>query len=707
MERCKACDSPLETVDYQARAADEAHRTIIVCPNCPLDANKFLRRQSITSGSKDVFSPMFSRPPPPRPPRNRCNEISTMAMYEYRFEHIPIQNDSYENTKVEYKVSLGRSNGSVTASHIPLWCRDNEVISFGETTEVAMGVKRVSVTSHSIYGNPRLSAPCTVAHVKELALRAGWKTYLTKDEGLHGPPYLSVLVRSETKDEEVILEVYSMFGCPIHMSKFMGAYEPAHLMNLSPRAWDMPPHAALGMLCTQKLDGERALIMVKGSIAFHVSRSASLTVKSFMVVPPEFRTDKIEVYDTEYVPSMGYAIIDVLMIHGKFAPEKRDMGWVIESIRSRVDLCKAIGIFVRQYEVVTDPARQLRSVGKCSDGLIAIDHGSTNCRKLKTVRSVELKVSEDSSCLLSRDNTVVFPGLSPPRNFPSGTILEVRFAPSRNPGRVEVLTIFERVDKERPNDNGAIISILRSMGDERENPNNERRAALAWCRQLSRHINKVVESKEGRPIIMDVGTGDGQSLDFMDLDSSKFSRILVEPDERRVRSLCARLKCPVPAPGVGHLRVAIKSLVTRTKSVIVCNATLGEIVRCKDLMEPLAPHLRCIVGTFSLHHAISDVAMMKLLWKVPVYGCTYVYDHVDSGGVLIDTCGVSMKKVDDNVAEVRWGSDKLYREYPATTSDFRQFSEVVDPSLPPLSFPIPEGEAGKICSHVRLLYPTH
>lgn len=38
--KCAACNSKFTTIEYQARAADEAQTVIETCPKCPLDAGK-------------------------------------------------------------------------------------------------------------------------------------------------------------------------------------------------------------------------------------------------------------------------------------------------------------------------------------------------------------------------------------------------------------------------------------------------------------------------------------------------------------------------------------------------------------------------------------------------------------------------------------------------------------------------------------------
>lgn len=55
----KACNSALSTIEYRARAADEAQRTITICYNCPLDASKL----SISSVPRQphMHLPRFTR----------------------------------------------------------------------------------------------------------------------------------------------------------------------------------------------------------------------------------------------------------------------------------------------------------------------------------------------------------------------------------------------------------------------------------------------------------------------------------------------------------------------------------------------------------------------------------------------------------------------------------------------------------------------
>ncbi|KAI0155064.1 hypothetical protein GGR52DRAFT_577423 [Hypoxylon sp. FL1284] len=252
--------------------------------------------------------------------------------------------------------------------------------------------------------------------------------------------------------------------------------------------------AARGMMYTLKLDGERTLVVALGGIAAFVSRGARMTCKAWKTYEA-FTYDGITVYDTEYVPGLGYAAIDVLMINGRLAPEQRTMEWVYGCMVSKAEEARDLGIYVRKYGTLIDPVRELRLIPAVADGLMAIDQDSTNSRKLKVVKSVELVVSEDGS-LLSRNGTEVFLEMSKPPNCQEGDIVEVRFRYGSNTPTDDEPPLFAS-------------GILSSMFANESNDNNDRRTALVWCRSISAHVNSLAENMvTNKRIIIDVGTGD-------------------------------------------------------------------------------------------------------------------------------------------------------------------------------------------------------
>lgn len=170
------------------------------------------------------------------------------------------------------------------------------------------------------------------------------------------------------------------------------------------------------------------------------------------------------------------------------------------------------------------------------------------------------------------------------------------------------------MDKSKANSSDAGSLILESMrptisqGDE-----NNRRRALLWSNSLRSSINRIVERcSSNKAIVLDVGTGDGQSLDSMDLANQIVSRILVEPDAAKCAKLCRRLGKRPPPPGVDHVRPSLMQLKTRRTSVMVANCTLGDLVNDSQLSQILIPEVRAIVSTFGIHYVMRKASLAFL-----------------------------------------------------------------------------------------------
>ncbi|KAK3336980.1 hypothetical protein B0T19DRAFT_481403 [Cercophora scortea] len=219
------------------------------------------------------------------------------------------------------------------------------------------------------------------------------------------------------------------------------------------------------------------------------------------------------------------------------------------------------------------------------------------CKQLGifVTKSIELQVSKDGSEYISRNRTIVFPGMTPQPIESPGSIVEIRF------------------HKTVPNDDTAITAVLGSMHDTSVDDNNDRRQALIWC------------------------------------------RVLIEPDADRV----------------------------------------------KKLFSDYSVHAYSC--TFSLHYSIDQLIATRLRWRIPIYGCTYVYDDADDKGVLVDSLGVSMTLQEDRQnAIVQWGTDKSYTEPAAFTNDFRSFCIVSKPEVVLDSIEPARPPADQICKHIQL-----
>ncbi|GKT67457.1 hypothetical protein ColTof3_14796 [Colletotrichum tofieldiae] len=379
------------------------------------------------------------------------------------------------------------------------------------------------------------------------------------------------------------------------------------------------------------------------TVGWHILKSA-----------PPLGTGWYAVVDCEFTHSRGLAFIDMLTDSlGTYSPPSRTLAWALREFDKLNAYCGKLPVYRRCY--FTESSRVVPTPGylpEPSDGVVAIHLGSTAARKIKPVKSVELQVQSQglrAIRLVTSDGIAAVPGFVPDIELDDSDIVELRLSPSLVQGEVVVHECFRRVDKSKANSSDAVRLILESMGRSvSSGDENDRRHALLWCNSLRSRINRLVETMpSSKAIILDVGTGDGQSLDSIDLTNQSVSRILIELDALKINTL-------------------------------VANCTLGELIYDAQLSEILMPEVRAIVSTFSVHYVVHEASLAFLTSGTPIYACGYVYDGIDVGQCLVDTCGVVMKRVSRLECEVRWGGDNAYTEPCTTSMDYGSFCNVVD-----------------------------
>jgi hypothetical protein len=336
---------------------------------------------------------------------------------------------------------------------------------------------------------------------------------------------------------------------------------------------------------------------------------------------------------------------------------------VLSQYRKLQENTYRVPFYPRRYFNTNDGAVQYcDTLSVPCDGTIAVRDGSTEILKVKAIKSLELLVTDDMMLVTSNGTMVMkCPNV---HAFDSGDIVEIRFVMNNTMDSIIVSDMFKRVDKAAANDDTAVSNIIQSSIVSTTPSDNERRVALLWCNELRRLLQrKAVEMQPTKSIILDIGTGDGQSLDAM-MRNEQTSYIFIEPDARSCAALARRLGIKKIHTNPRELIPMIRMLKTRSVQYMVLNISLQELINDETVYETLMPEIKCITATFSVHYVVQELQDITGMFDVPVLACTYVYDNT-TNDVLIDDCGVSMRLLDPSTAEVKWGGDKLYIE-PAT-----------------------------------------
>lgn len=230
----------------------------------------------------------------------------------------------------------------------------------------------------------------------------------------------------------------------------------------------------------------------------------------------------------------------------------------------------------------------------------------------------------------------------------------------------------------------------------------ERTIALKWCNTLCANIiTRALAIDDTKHIVLDVGTGSGQSLDRLRRNES-VSFIYLEPDEKRAVAISRRSRARL-LKSVSELGPMVMSLKTRRTAQVVVNCELGELLSNEQLCKILMPEVKCVMATFSAQFVVSNLRELKDVYKARIFGCMYTYDDaVDD--VLVDACGASMRMVNDNEAVIRWGTEKEYSEPVTYEDDYYGLGNVV---LGSDVLQLPTGIDSKapsdVCKHIRVI----
>jgi hypothetical protein len=135
----------------------------------------------------------------------------------------------------------------------------------------------------------------------------------------------------------------------------------------------------------------------------------------------------------------------------------------------------------------------------------------------------------------------------------------------------------------------------------------------------------------------------------------------------------------------------------------VMKGTMSEASWDDTLEMVLRARCKSLVTSFSISFVLDDMIRLKHL-GIPVYGCGYLYDDVDSKGVLVDSLGVLMKLVSPSKAHVQWGTDVAYEETPVMKKDLAlHFSLIKAVDLVPLDSFHMSKECAQICDKVYIV----
>lgn len=153
---------------------------------------------------------------------------------------------------------------------------------------------------------------------------------------------------------------------------------------------------------------------------------------SWQCVNPPIDTESLLVIETEICHPYELVLIDVLTDeNGRLSPPTRNMADVTTCF-SRMNLWRhGVRIRIRRYfESLSDVTAYAINLKYPIDEFVAIEDRGTTAKKLKPLRSVELRIGPDRK-LYTEDGKVGVADLRLNRSMKTGEIIEPRFKMSR------------------------------------------------------------------------------------------------------------------------------------------------------------------------------------------------------------------------------------------------------------------------------------
>jgi hypothetical protein len=704
---CNSCGNALVNIEYQARSADEAHRIITKCINCPIDAQKISVSTKLCK-SRAIFRKLV----PMTANITHTNYTYKGSLVYYTFDNIDLR--EFKDMIPLYRTSEQIYNAS---RHIEetVWKNSHNIVSdhmiVRETNALTSNCTKVIcdsyllTTSHSssvIDGGYRMvDIPGTMSyvyrHIYEKDVRISLIVF----------PYDTSLT-----DVDIIQEVHISGFYPSRISNILNITMTSNIMNLMTRAWDVNISDVINFVATVKVDGERMFLWIDGCIAYVTRRGSIDEIRSWIPLTRFYTKETVACIDTEFCYSTGFFLIDILCdLAGELAPKTRNITWLATTALAHKEILQELNVRLRPYWLLTDSVLPSNVSNIPNDGIVAIHPDDLAARKVKSTRSIELRADEYRDTFITEDGIVPFKDLALPNPVEFNRIYELRITLTSEYGKYILNDVFIRVDKHTANKSDVVanICLLKDSDgvsdDTTKYDENVRRSALMWCNNLTHKINTFVENiQDSKSIIIDVGTGDGQSLDNMSHNNTKISRVFIEPDLDKCVKLARRLRIYSSNPSnrttqfsVARLRSSAKSLMIRSTKYFVCNISFEDLLKDDTTMNLLKSNIRAIVCTFSIHFLSEFIPSYPVISDLRLIGTAYVYDDVDSDGSLIDEHGVMMKRNTDFTCSVSWGNDDIYTEPFTTTTDYKYYASITVPELASNS------EFYNICKHIRVI----
>lgn len=712
---CKACGTELQTSEVQMRSADEAHTVITSCPSCPVDINK-------VSSTRRPSNPLIGmrrnvhRPASHAPRRSSGSKNIYLLIADipdtHKFMDIDLS-EHYITVSTPFYSSVGSNLNLISAAYtvvngmfkgmcINYKCSQSIALGIGvDTYEMLRIDNAVDGRECIIKGSYKIDTSLSIKYDCYIYSDYNSKSRKYIVELMHTNPSVNVL-------SDLVNTLYSNGLIPRNMERYIDNDTIAKFGNLSPRGWDASTAPTTDHMFTCKPDGQNTWLLWIGHVWYKFNPRCRGGIKSW-IWTNTLNDKNIVAINVEDMMMYGCIVIDCFTDEkGNVVGSSRDLKQVIAIANKIIELCSEIPLVIREYFDNYELAvKYSNTLEYPIDGVVAIRNDSTEILKIKPIKSMELLLNEHN-ILTTSDGTPVFEcpeHIS--RKYDKDTILEVRFE-VRDQDTISITDVFPRTDKTVANSHTAVSNIIRSAYKVLTPADNERRIALLWCNDLRKCIyDKAYNIASNNSIIIDIGTGTGQSLDSLSA-SKNVSYIYIEPDKDRCKSIARRLGIKKIVENPNDILASMKPLKIRSLKHVILNCPISTVLSNHRVSESMFSEAKCIICTFSMQFIVKELNYISSTFNVPILGCGYTYDNMTASGVLINKCDVVMKRQSDTEASVKWGGDKKYTEPITMQKDYVGIGNVIAGSqlvaLPDINL---SSDAHNICRNVTVILPSN
>lgn len=693
--KCIACGADLLRIEHQARSADEAQTIMITCPKCPLSLSKLSINN--TPRQPHIHLRRFDR-------KREKNIVVDDTKHE-QLHYIVIDGTSpyeYDNISINARCYNCISTSGTLYRQYSESPWGNRAIT--ETTRKMVAPRTSLLTLNAIYGIDESAEEYTYFKFIVKRLSSGRIMYLINRDGR-----TSYLIRSPGGDIPTISRIlYETFVDNIRPNSLIECIDRVtlgRLSNLSSRAYDMARVDDDSHLFSTKPDGERMWISRVGMVWFYSRRHLSHEIIGWEI-DPTITWDLISSYgpiiDTEMMISHNPIVIDVLAdVDLDIDRIKKDPEEVLHRFKELSVIFQYLStMHVRRLLTNLRDAEEYRSsVPYPTDGVVALAKTGMDMYKIKSIKSIELRIIDDGS-LLTEDGIALF-RIQNNNLYEAGSIVELRVKIHGN--KIDVCDSLPRPDKVKANSSDVVRTIIMSSFNN-VSDNVVRTLLWRWSNELRLQLyERAQNSSPGKRIILDIGSGDGQASEAY-TKSDDCSYILIEPDEEKCKRLRRRLH-PVSSYSkeVRSLLPVLNSLKRGRVKYFILNTSLDEVLNDKNVTNELTDSVKCCIATFSSQYIVDAIPILMHM-NIRFIGCCYMYDGIGIDESIIDFGGISMKRVEDDRSEVKWGKDKVYSEPAITTSDMPSGLDIIDATeiIEP-QIPHDMGEVLNACDHAKVM----